>query len=67
VDKNTGIIFKVNPIKKTKPRPKQEGFVQLWKAHGVIENGRQIPFDYPDELPSKMRQILMQAKIPWPE
>ena len=60
--KDTGTIFKVNFIEATK-RPKQEGFVQLWKHKGKLQNGKQIPFDYPDELPRKMRHILKDAKI----
>ncbi|MEO8096326.1 MAG: hypothetical protein ABI811_01385 [Acidobacteriota bacterium] len=66
MDKRTGIIFKVNFIKKTKSLPKQEGFVQLWQVHGELRNGKQVPFDYPDELPRKMRLILKAAGIPWP-
>ena len=66
MDKGTGIIFKVNFIKKSKPLPKQEGFVQLWQVHGQLHGGKQIPFDYPDELPRKMRLILKAAGIPWP-
>jgi hypothetical protein len=61
--KNTGTIFKVNFVEKNKHPKGQEGFVQLWKHKGKLQNGKQIPFNFPDELPRKMRHILKAAKI----
>jgi hypothetical protein len=63
MNKDTGTIFKVNFVDENKHPKKQEGFVQLWKHKGKLQNGKQIPFDYPDELPLKMRKILKDAKI----
>jgi hypothetical protein len=64
--KNTGTIFKVYLLEKQPSPPKQEGFVQLWKHKGKLVPIKNIPFDYLDEIPRKMRKQLKIAKIKWP-
>ena len=63
--KDTGTIFKVYLLAKGSP-DKQEGFIELWKHRGKLQRIRNIPFDYVDELPRKMRRLLKTAKLEWP-
>ena len=64
--KNTGTIVKVYLLDKQPSPPKQEGFVQLWKHKGKVVSIKNVPFDYLDEIPRKIRQQLKSAKIKWP-
>jgi hypothetical protein len=65
VEKNTGTIFKVYLLDKTKDG-KQEGMVQLWSHKGERQAPNKQHFDYLDEFPRKVRKALRDAKIQWP-
>jgi len=66
MERNTGTIFKVYLLAKQPSPPKQEGFIQLWKHKGKLMGVKNVPFNYPDEIPRKIRQELKAAKINWP-
>ena len=64
--KNTGTIFKVYLLDKQPSPPMQEGFLQLWKHKGKLTGVKNIPFNYLDQIPDKIRKQLKAAKIKWP-
>jgi hypothetical protein len=64
--RETGTIFKVYLLAEGAAY-KQEGFIELWKHKGKLQRIRNVPFDYVDELPRKMRRLLRTAKIQWPK
>jgi hypothetical protein len=64
--KESSTTFKVRLL--AKPHGDlQEGFIQLWKHKGVLQNGKDTAFDHLDELPRKIRHLLREAGITWPE
>jgi hypothetical protein len=63
--RETGTIFKVYLLAEGALH-KQEGFIELWKHKGELQRIRNVPFDYVDELPKKMRKLIRTAKIQWP-
>jgi len=64
--KETSTTFKVRLLAETHT-DKQEGFSQLWKHRGEIQNIKGIAFDHLDELPRKIRHLLREAGIAWPK
>lgn len=57
MEKSTGTIFKVYLLDKSAP-DKQEGFIEFWKHKGELQRIHNIPFNYLDELPGKIRKLL---------
>ncbi|MFZ0913920.1 MAG: hypothetical protein WBQ76_01220 [Candidatus Korobacteraceae bacterium] len=57
MEQKTGTIFKVYLLEKGDPH-KQEGFIELWKHKGELQRIHNLPFDYLDKLPRKIRQLL---------
>jgi hypothetical protein len=62
MEQKTGTIFKVFLLDKSSPS-KQEGFIELWKHKGELTRIHNVPFDYLDELPRKIRQLLRKGRI----
>ena len=62
MEQKTGTIFKVFLLDKSSPS-KQEGFIELWKHKGELQRIHNMPFDYLDELPSKIRKLLRKGQI----
>ena len=65
MEQKTGTIFKIYLLAKGNPG-KQEGFIQLWKHEGKLQKIRNLPFDYLDDLPSKIRKLLRKGSIAFP-
>jgi hypothetical protein len=66
MEKNTGIIFRVYLMDKTK-RGRQEIGLRLMSVKGQKVPGRQtIQFDYLDEFPRMIRKELKKAGVKWP-
>jgi hypothetical protein len=64
--KETSTTFKVRLL--AKPHGNlQDGFIQLWKHKGALQNGKDIAFDHLDELPGKIKEAAREAGILWPE
>jgi hypothetical protein len=67
MEQKTGTIFKVYLLAKaSKKGGKQKGFIALWTHKGVRSKQKNIPFDYLDELPRKIRKLLAADGIEWP-
>jgi hypothetical protein len=62
MEQKTGTVFKVYLLDKGS-RSKQEGFIELWKHKGDLQRIHNMPFDYLDELPSKIRKLLRKGEI----
>jgi hypothetical protein len=66
MERGTGTIFKVFLLAKSNP-DMQEGFIELWKHKGNLQKVKNVPFNYLDELPRKIRKLLKAADIQWPK
>jgi|HubBroStandDraft_6_1064221.scaffolds.fasta_scaffold1328943_2 hypothetical protein len=67
MEKKTGTILKIYLLAKT-AAGKEEGMVELWKHKGkkLALTRQKSHFNFPKEIPDKVRALLEKAKIPWP-
>jgi len=65
VRKETGTILKVYLPDKT-ANSKQEGFVQLWKHKGKLQEVKYATFSELSWIPGRIEELLSAAKIEWP-
>lgn len=64
--KQTSTIFTVRLLAQQTVPTKQQGYIRIWKHKGTIQNVKEIPFDYLDELPRKIRQLIRESGVKWP-
>jgi hypothetical protein len=65
MENETGTIFKVYLLDQP-AKGKQEGFVQLWKHKGKLQNVKHATFNELSRIPGRIEELLSAAKIEWP-